>query len=83
MENETKISPKYLALVLNVPGYLFSDLSYIQGVRDGNDVVEVNDPTTPSINGIKLAGEHPDHGAPSCLFIPRSIVKPRFDRAPC
>lgn len=73
MASETRISPKYLAQVLGVPGYLFSDLTFIQGTLLQNGWVEVNDPSTPAINGTILTGEAPGPTARSALFIPRLI----------
>ncbi|HEX7433097.1 MAG TPA: hypothetical protein VF326_05525 [Anaerolineaceae bacterium] len=73
MASETRISPKYLAQVLGVPGYLFSDLSFIRGTLLQNGWVEVNDPSTPAINGTILAGEAPGPTPRSALFIPRLI----------
>ena len=67
MVSEARISPKHLAQVLGVPGYLFSDLPYVQGTRLQNGWVQVNDPATPAINGTLLDGEV---AVLTALFIP-------------
>jgi hypothetical protein len=73
MPGETRISPKHLARVLGVPGYLFSDLSFIQGNLLRNGWVEVADPATPAVNGTILAGEMPGVGRQAGLFIPNRV----------
>ena len=62
MDNEIRISPKNLALLLNVPIYLFSDLDAIhcEVLEDGS--VVVNDKQTPSLNGTKMGNIVPIAG---------------------
>ncbi len=69
-----KISPKYLALALHVPGYLFSDMAFVLGERLENGRVVVNDPATPAINGVVLTGEIPDQYNPYSFFIPCDVL---------
>lgn len=54
MKNEVRVSPKTLAQLLDVPPYLFSDLSYIrcQAQEDGSLIII--DPETPSLMGKQI-----------------------------
>ena len=56
MRKEISISPKQLALTLDVPVYLFSDLPSIRGELLADGLVEINDSATPALNGILLEG---------------------------
>ena len=64
------ISPKYLARVLGVPAYLFSDLPYIVGRLGPDGRVLIQDPATPSINGMILMGDLAGSGCLANLFVP-------------